>query len=171
MRVRVRLLQLLGDAARRRVGLGRRRRRLGSGRRAELEARGMGVGRRRVEGARQPAGGRATTALARGGQREPRRRLGRLLQTEEAVQRRGDRLDGVRERRVRVGERVAVADGRGEQLGARAAERDGLLVVELGPLAPHPVPACRCRCRCRSWWLVRARSRTVQVRRALRGLE
>ena len=59
------------------------------------------------------------------------------------MQRRGDRLDGVRERRVRVGERVAVADGRGEQVGAGAAERDGLLVVELGPLAPHRVRACR----------------------------
>ena len=56
------------------------------------------------------------------------------------MQRRSDRLDGDRER---VGERVAVADGRGEQLDVGAAERDGLLVVELGPLAPHRVRACR----------------------------
>ena len=119
--------------------------------------------RRRVEGARRPVRGRATTALARGGQREPRR-LG--LQAEEAVQRRGDRLDGVRERRVRVGERVAVADGRGEQVGAGAAERDGLLVVELGPLAPHRVRACRLPA-----LVAGAAARTVQVRRALRGLE
>ena len=50
------VMQLLGDAAWRRVG---RRRRLGSRRQ-----------RRRVEGARQPVRSRATTALARGGQRE-----------------------------------------------------------------------------------------------------
>jgi hypothetical protein len=139
----MRVRQLLGyaaAAARRRVG---RRRRLGSRRRAELGLRGMAVGRQRrgrVEGARQqPVRGRAT-ALARGGQYEPPRLS---LQTEEAVQRRGDRVDGVREGRVRVGERVAVADGRGEQLGAGAAERDGLLVVKLGPLAPHRVACLR----------------------------
>ena len=99
LRLRLRLHQLLRDAAGRRGG---RRRRLGSGRRGELEVRGTAARSRlrRVEGARQP-GGRA--ALALGGQRL------RLLQAEEAVQRRRDRLDGVRERRVGLRERVPVA--------------------------------------------------------------
>jgi len=93
LRLRLRLRQLFGDAAGRR---GRRRRRLGSGRRGELDVRRTAarIRLRRVEGARQP-GGRA--ALALGGQRL------RVLQAEEAVQRRRDRLDGQRRRRAANG--------------------------------------------------------------------
>jgi len=91
LRLRLRLRQLFGDAAGRR---GRRRRRLGSGRRGELDVTAARSRLRRVEGARQP-GGRA--ALALGGQRL------RVLQAEEAVQRRRDRLDGQRRRRAANG--------------------------------------------------------------------
>jgi hypothetical protein len=89
-------------------------------------------------------------ALAVGRQIEPRRVAGQS--EEEAVQRRGHGVDGARQRRVRVGERIAVAHGGGKQADAGAAQRDGVLVVELGPLAP-PIarslllsyPACRRR--------------------------
>jgi hypothetical protein len=57
----------------------------------------------------------AASALAVGRQREVRRGVVGL-ELEEEVQRRGERVVGSRERGVRVGERVAVAHGGGDEV-------------------------------------------------------
>jgi len=110
----------LGVGGRREVDVRRRVRRRG---------RGCGCGGR--------GRGRRVDVLARGGQREALLAGGR----HEEVERGGDGRERVRQRVVRVGERVAVAHGRRQQVGAAPAQRHRLLLVQLRPLAPHRLGA------------------------------
>jgi hypothetical protein len=112
----------------------------------------LGDGRRRGGG----GGGRHRGRRRRGGEavalpllRETERGLGRrrrqrLDPAEEVVQQGADGAQRLGVGVVRVGERVALADGQREELGAHPAVAHRVLLLHLGLAAPHgDRPACR----------------------------
>ena len=101
-----------------------------------------GGGRGRYCGRRRGGGEAVPLALLREAELWlGRRRRQRLDAPEEVVQHGADGAQRLGVGVVRVGQRVAVADGQREQLGALPAVAHRELLLHLGLAAPHPPPA------------------------------